>query len=160
MKTEPRQEHRWLHQLIGEWSYDTEMAAGPGQRPERLTGTETVRPLGELWVIAESIGDAPGGGTMASMTTLGYDTVRNGFVGTWAGSMMAYLWVYHGELDGTGRVLTLRCEGPDLGTEGATASYRDILELWDDGSRAMRSEVLGADGEWKHMMAMEYRRTR
>jgi hypothetical protein len=61
MFAQPQEEHRWLHKLIGEWTY--EHACEPGTEPaETLTGTESVRSLGGLWVLAEGQGDMPGGG--------------------------------------------------------------------------------------------------
>jgi hypothetical protein len=31
MKTEPQQEHQWLQQLVGEWTYEAEAMMEPGQ---------------------------------------------------------------------------------------------------------------------------------
>jgi hypothetical protein len=45
---EPRPEHLWLQHLIGEWTIEAE--SGPGQ--PKVAGTETVRPLGDIWVLA------------------------------------------------------------------------------------------------------------
>jgi Protein of unknown function (DUF1579) len=30
MQTEPQQEHQWLQQLVGEWTYETEATMEPG----------------------------------------------------------------------------------------------------------------------------------
>ncbi len=46
---------------------------GPGKPPEKAKGTESVRSLGGLWILAEGRGEMPGGGAMTTMMTLGYD---------------------------------------------------------------------------------------
>jgi hypothetical protein len=91
MKAEPRNEHRWLQRLIGEWSMEAECDMGPGQPVAKTKGTERVRALGDLWIIGEGIGEMPGGGTGTSIITLGFDPQKDRHVGTWIGSMMTHL---------------------------------------------------------------------
>ena len=119
MQAEPRTEHRWLDQLLGDWTVTSDgMDAGAPSRP----WTEHVRPLGGLWVVAEGQGEMPGGGGPAStLMTLGYDPRSGRYVGIWAGSMMSQLWVYDGSLDPSGRALILDCEGPDFEVAGKMA---------------------------------------
>lgn len=69
MKTEPRKEHQWLQKLVGEWTYETEAPMEPGQPPEKFTGTESVRLLGGLWIVAEGQGEMPGGGEATTVMT-------------------------------------------------------------------------------------------
>lgn len=99
MQAEPQKQHHWLQQLVGEWIYETEVAMGLDQPSEKATGTETVRSLGDLWILAEGQGEMPGCGEANTMMTLGYDPQKQRYVGTWVGSMMTYLWLYDGELD-------------------------------------------------------------
>ena len=63
MKTEPQKEHAWLQQLVGEWTFEVEATMEPGKPPEHFRGTERVRSLGGLWIVAEGEGEMPGGGT-------------------------------------------------------------------------------------------------
>ena len=160
MKAEPREEHRWLQQLVGDWTFVGEASAGPGQSPEAFTGAERVRSLGYLWVLAEGEGETPGGGTDTSLMTLGYDPQKQRFVGTWIGSMMTHLWVYDGALDADRRVLTLEAEGPRMTGDGQMATYRDVIELKRDDHRVLTSHVLREDGTWQQFMTAHYRRTR
>lgn len=158
MRAEPQRQHRWLQRLVGDWVYETGSPAEPGKPAETLTGTETVRPIGDLWVAAEGTGQTPGGGEATSIMTLGYDPGRGRFVGTWIGSMMHYLWVYDGELDDADRVLTLHSVGPDFKEAGKTRDYRDVIEIEDDDHRLLIALIQDDDGEWQEMMRVRYRR--
>ena len=158
-KTEPQEEHRWLQQLVGAWTFAGEAMMGPDQPSETFTGREHVRSLGDLWVLAEGEGETPDGDIDRSLMTLGYDTQKARYVGTWIGSMMTHLWVYDGALDGARRVLTLEAEGPSMAGDGTMAMYRDVIELTDDDHRVLTAHVLGNDGTWQQFMTMTYRRT-
>ena len=160
MMAEPRKEHEWLQKLVGEWTYESEATMEPGKPPMRFSGTENVRSLGGLWILAEGQGEMPGGGTATTMMTLGYDPQKKRFVGTWVGSMMTYLWVYDGELDAAESVLTLNAEGPSIATEGKIEKYKDVIEFKNDNHRVLTSHMLGDDGEWHGFMTANYRRKR
>lgn len=160
MEVEAQQEHKWLHKLAGEWKATGSACMSPDQPEQSWEGTETVRLLGDVWTIAESHGDAPGGGTARTMMTLGYDPQKQRFVGTFVGSMMTNMWIYEGELDSAGKVLTLNTEGPSLAGEGKLAKYKDVIELINDNERVMTSESLGEDGQWIKFMTMKYTRAK
>lgn len=156
----PQKEHAWLQKLVGNWTAESDCATEPGQPPQKNRGTEVVKPLGDLWIVGNGEGEMPGGGTAKMMLTLGFDPKKNRFVGTWVGSMMAYMWVYEGELDDSGRVLTLNSEGPSFTAPGKTAKYQDIIEFKDADYRTLSSRCLGEDGKWSPMiMTVHYRRT-
>ena len=155
---EPYKEHHWLQKLVGEWTYETEVKMGPDQPPEKATGTESVRSLGELWILAEGQGEMCGADA-TTIITLGYDPQKQRYVGTWIGSMMSYLWLYDGELDAAKKVLTLNSDGPDMTVEGKMAKYRDVIEFESDDHRVMTSYVLGDDGQWQRFMTANYRRS-
>jgi hypothetical protein len=143
----PDEQHRWLHQLVGQWTY----------QHENWSGTETVRTIGDLWVVAEGSGQGPDG-PATTLMTLGYDPQRQRFTGTFIASMMTHLWIYDGALDDARKVLTLDTEGPAMSGEGV-AKYRDAIEFTGDGERLLTSHILGEDGNWRQIMAATYRRT-
>jgi hypothetical protein len=163
METAPQKEHRWLEKLVGDWTSESKASMGPGQPEETLRGTESVRSLGGLWIVAEGQGEMPGGGTATMIMTLGYDPTRRRYVGTWIGSMMDYLWLYEGELDAAERVLTLSAEGPAMSEEapatpGKLAKYRDVIEFKSDDHRVLTSHMQADDGQWHQFMRADYRR--
>lgn len=158
MQIEPQAEHLWLQKLVGEWTCEYDGPPGPDQTSAKLTGTEIVRSIGDVWVTCESGGVMPGGGPTMTVMTLGYDPQKGSFVGTFIGSMMTYLWVYEGQLDSTGNRLVLSAEGPDFAVEGKMGQYRDTVEFKSDDHRVLTSETLGEDGNWTHFMSVEYHR--
>ena len=59
MKAEPQKEHLWLQKLVGEWTCEAEMTMKPDEPPAKSKGTETVRSLGGLWILAEGEARCP-----------------------------------------------------------------------------------------------------
>jgi Protein of unknown function (DUF1579) len=160
MKTEPQKEHQWLQKLVGDWTYESECPMEPGQQPSKVQGRETVRSIGDLWIVMQGEGEMPGGIPATTMMTLGYDPQKKRYIGTWLGSMMTYLWHYEGELDASGRVLTLYSEGPSMAGDGTMSKYQDVIELKGDGARDLHTRVLRDDGTWHQFMTVHYRRSR
>jgi hypothetical protein len=160
MNIEPQKEHQWLQKLVGEWTYEGEATMEPGKPPEKCTGTESVRSMGGVWVLCEGRGEMPGGGTATTLMTLGFDPLKKGYVGTFIGSMMTYLWVYDGSMDAAEKVLTLEVDGPSMAGDGKVVKYRDGIELKSDDHRVLTSRMLGDDGQWHLFMTAHYRRKR
>lgn len=157
MHAEPQQEHAWLQKLVGEWNYETEPATEGEGAGKVYRGTETVRALGGLWVVAEGQGETCGG-SMETLVTLGYDPEKSRYVGTWVGSIMTMQWVYTGAVTEDGRALHLDCEGPSFSGDGTIVPYRDIIEFLDDNHRVLRSTVQNPEGGWYEFMTTHYYR--
>lgn len=158
MHAKPEKEHKWLEKLVGEWTSVAEMSMVAGEPPMTFHGTETVRSLGGLWILGEGEGEMPGGGIARTLLTLGYDSSKKRFLGTWIGSMMTHMWIYNGKLDASGKVLTLDSEGPSMKGDGKLAKYRDIVEFKNRNHRILHSEALGSNKKWQRFMTAHYRR--
>lgn len=158
MNVKPQAEHAWLQRFVGEWTYEGECLMGPDQPPMKSSGTESVRAIGGYWVVGEGQATMPDGTPGTTIITLGFDPQKGRFVGSFIGSMMTILWVYDGQLDATGRILTLDADGPSWTEPGKTAKYRDVVEAVSDDHRLLKSSVLGDDGEWHEFMVAHYRR--
>ncbi len=155
---EPQAEHLWLHQLVGEWSIESECIMGPDQPPMKTRGREIVRTLGKFWTIGDGVLDTPDGGSCDSIMTLGYDPQTKRFVGSFIASVMTHLWPYHGSLDASGKILTLDSEGPSFAGDGTMAKYQDIIEFVSPDHRTLTARVQSADGTWQQFMTSHYRR--
>lgn len=154
-------EHQWLLSLVGEWEGTSSDVgeAQPGAEPVQWTFAEVIKPVGELWVVSE--GSSKGGEqSFASRFTLGFDTTKRSFVGSWVDSMQTTQWTYTGELDAARNVLSLYAEGPSMTTPGETSTYRDQLQLVDADHKRMISAIQNDDGEWQTYMTVEFVRTK
>lgn len=160
MFAKPQPQHAWLQRLIGDWTFESECVGEPGQPTSKFRGRETVKALGDLWIVGEGEGEQPGGGTARMMITLGFDPKRNRFVGTWQGSMMTHLWIYEGELDAAQRVLTLDSQGPSFTNPDQLTNYQDIIEIVSDDHRILTSRAQGENGQWTQFMTAHYHRRR
>jgi hypothetical protein len=158
MKAEPQKEHHWLEQLVGEWTYEGEAVMGPDQPPMKHKGSQSVRSVGGVWIQGEGKWQMPDGRPATTFLTLGYDTAKKQFVGTFIGSMMTYLWVYNGGLDAAEKVLTLDVEGPSFADPTRTARYQDLIEVVSDDHHILHSQVLADNGQWVRFMTAHYRR--
>ncbi|WP_349435854.1 DUF1579 domain-containing protein [Pararhizobium sp. A13] len=158
MKAEILEEHRWLEQLTGRWRVSFDMPAATGEQASEGAWIEETRSLGDAWIISETTGIMPDGSKATNIMTLGYDPAKKRYVGSFASSMMTYLWVYEGTLDETGTVLTLDCEGPDFENTGRTARYQDIVAIKDENTRNFSSRMQNADGIWQPVMSSDYKR--
>lgn len=153
------QEHRFLDRLLGEWL--TTSAGGhedydPDDPAQRWT--ETVRPLGPYWVVAESRGAMPDGSQAQMVMSLGYDPRKAHYVGTWIGSMMDSLWVYRGWIEPDGNTLTLEAEGPSFSDPGKLEIYRDAITFLDPDHRTLTGSVRQPDGTFQTFMSNEMKR--
>lgn len=155
-------EHEWLRQLVGEWTYAFEASPEPGQPPTTHTGTQSIRALGDIWILSEGRGEFGDGVYDLSQMMLGYDPTKQRFIGTYVSSMMTHLWVYEGTLDAASNKLTLDCEGPGMTMtpEAKMAKYKDAIELKSADHWVLTSSVLGEDGQWTTFMTGHYRRVK
>ncbi|WP_026620351.1 hypothetical protein M728_002708 [Ensifer sp. WSM1721] len=156
MKVEPQEEHRWLEQLLGEWTVTTEDSTGSGEHS--TPWVEKVRSMQGLWVVCEGQGTMPDGNPAQSLMTLGFNPQTKRYVGTWVGSMMTHMWVYDGVIEDDGKTLALNCEGPDFENPGRSARYQDRITFIDANRRTLTARVQTESGDWKEMMQADYRR--
>jgi hypothetical protein len=158
MYTKATRQHKWLRQMVGEWKYEGEADMCPGEARHRFQGSEKVRSIGELWIVAEGKGKMPEGTRMTSQMTLGYNPATKRFVGSWIGSPMAHQWVYEGRQ--RGNVLTLETTGPGFSGKRKEARYRDVIEMKSRDHRVLRSSYQDASGKWVTFMTCHYTRTK
>lgn len=155
----PAKEHAWLKKLVGEWTFDAVCPGGPnGEGAMKHSGRESVRMLGDLWVLGEGSGQMPDGSPARMLLTLGFDPRKGKYVGSWIGSMMANMFVYEGTLSSDGKSLPLETDGPSFTDPAKTDRYRDEITFVSDTHRTLRSSVKGPDGTWQEFMKADYKR--
>ncbi|HEY9745251.1 MAG TPA: DUF1579 domain-containing protein [Oculatellaceae cyanobacterium] len=149
----PNAQHAWLQQFVGEWDSDVELMEPGSNTPIKKKGSESVRAVGGFWIISESKGDMMGT-PFTGVQTLGYDTVKQKYVGTWVDSMTDYMWQYEGSVDPTGKILTLDSEGCCPMKPGETIKAKDVIEVQDKNHKVFKSFMLGPDGQWHQVMTV------
>jgi hypothetical protein len=153
------EQHDWLQQLVGEWTLTSEAVVGPDTDPETWKSAETVRAIGDLWVVAEGTIDLDAT-PFTWIMTLGYDPSKGAFVGSWIDTMQPTMWSYVGHLDESKRILTLEAEGPSIEDPSKTGKYRDQIELLSSDHKRTTSSALGDDGTWTTFMTVDAHRVK
>ena len=148
-------QHQWLQQFVGDWALEAECSM-PGKPAEKSKGTESVRALGDLWIVSETEGTFMGE-PVRGMMTLGFDPERDKIIGTSVCNSSAHLWELEGTLDPTNKILTLECEGPHPMT-GEKTRFKDVLEVKGPDENVLTSSMRGKDGSWVEVMTMTFRR--
>lgn len=154
----PQKEHAWLQQLTGDWETEIEMCGAPDQPAMKTKGTDQVRMIGGFWLVSEGRNDAF---PYVCRLTLGYDPLKQKYVGTWIDSMSSYLWHYEGVVDAIGRRLTLETEGPFPPMPNAPMTkFREVTEIKSKDHRVFTSARLAEDGQWVTCVRINFRRKR
>ncbi len=154
---EPTKQHEWLEQFVGEWTTEAEGTTGPGQPAIQSRGTIRTRKLGPFWVVSE-LNLETMGTKITGIQTLRYDAKTRKYVGTWVDSLMDIMWKYEGDVDPSGKILTLVADGPV--SEGKSTKFRDTYEFKSSDHIVITSSMLGDDGTWFTFMTGHARRTK
>lgn len=152
----PTKSHEWLKQFVGEWEADAEGLMGPGQTV-KCKGSMKYRMMGDFWLVHEGVSEMPGM-KVSYLSTLGFDTEKKKYIGTWADSAMNHLWIYEGTVDDTGKSLSLNAEGPDMTKPGKKAKYQDVYTFKTADHIVQESKMLGDDGKWITFMTSQIKR--
>lgn len=150
-------EQAWLKQLVGEWDVDYTAYMEQDQPPVEAAGTDSVRAIGDHWVIAETKFTMKGASYSGALS-VGYDARKKQFNATWIDSMSGHLWVYEGTLNEARDTLTLMTEGPSMRNPNATARYKEIITIKGKDHRTFSSSIETEDGGWTTILEADYRR--
>lgn len=150
-----RAANAWLRQLVGTWDGAGDLAADPAQPRIETHATESVRALGDCWIVLDTT-SVVAGHEQPSLMTLGFDPGAGEFLGTWIGGASSHLWRSKGWLDDTRTTLTIESRGP--APSGEIARFRDTIELRSPDSRVLTSFAEQPDGTWSAFATMRFRR--
>jgi len=150
-------EQAWLKQLAGEWDVQFKTYMQPDQPPVEAAGSDSVRAIGDHWVIAETKFTMMGT-PLSGVLSVGYDAGKKQFNATWIDSTSGNLWVYEGTLNEAGDTLTLETEGPSMQNLNETARYKEIITIKGKDHRTFSSSIETEDGQWMTILEADYRR--
>ena len=153
----PEPEHAFLKKFVGKWTTSAECKMGPDQPAMKTESTTDAKMIGELWLVNDISGEAMGA-PMKAMQTIGYDSQKKKYVGTWIDSMFGHLWQYEGVVDSSGTKLTLETSGPDFMTGKGMAKYRDVYEFKSADKIFATSFVQDENGQWAQFVTAQTKR--
>lgn len=153
----PQKEHAWLDQMAGDWQWQSKITMGPDIPTMEGSGTETVSSLGGFWTISECEGRCADM-DMHARLTLGFDTDKNKYVGTWVCSGCNHLWTYEGQVSEDGKSLVLFTEGPCPLTPGELTKFKEVMTIKSPTEREFTSSRQNEDGTWTQFMSIKYQR--
>ncbi len=151
----PTKEHELLAQFAGDWEVEVKAEPAPGQEPMVCKGVEDANMVGGFWLVGQGDGDMMGT-KMRSILTLGYNPAKKKYVGTFLSSCDSYLWKYEGEMDPSGKKLTLHTEGPLPTDLTKTGKYKEVLEVVDKDHKTFTSYLIDENGKETKFMTMQY----
>ncbi|HPF13437.1 MAG: DUF1579 family protein [Planctomycetes bacterium] len=108
----PADQHKMLHKSIGTWEGTLTMFV-PGQPETPMPAHEVVEAHGPFWTASHFACDM-GGMQFEGFGSMGYDTTKEKFIGTWIDNMSTSLTLMEGDFDKETGLLTMRWEGPDM----------------------------------------------
>ncbi|MEE8170154.1 MAG: DUF1579 domain-containing protein [Phycisphaerae bacterium] len=159
--SQPGKMHKFLQGMAGTWDAKAKMwMGGPGTPATESTGRQITKSvLGGRFILDTYVGEFKMPGPDGEMQTMpfegigitGYDNFRNMFVATWADNMGTPLHVMKGNLDQSGKVLTMygEMDEPSLKITGRLVKYvtriinddKYVFEMFDlhagDGYKVM-----------------------
>lgn len=148
----PDKEHEWLQKaLVGSWEGEGQCMIEPG-KTVKCKGTETCKAVGSYWVVSDIKGEFSGT-QMTGVMTLGYDSNRKVFIGSWIDSTSGHLYKYTGSIDSAGKVLTLESEGPNPKEPDMMMKMKDVITFKSDTEKEAKSYVQDGD-KWIECMTM------
>ena len=141
----PQPEHGLLKRFYGEWRYVKKSVPERGDPQVLGSGELSAELLGDFFVVSRWKGDAYGDQYNA-VQTIGFDTSKKKYTGTWVDSIMSHLWQFDGSLDESGKMMTLVAQGPS--PDGETTTFRERYQFNSPDSITVFAETLMDDGKW------------
>jgi hypothetical protein len=141
-------EHQLLKRMEGAWTASIKSDAGAS------TGTMVCKlACNGLWLTTEFTSDF-GGQSYQGRGLDGYDPAKKKYVSVWVDSMSTRPLLFEGEMDATGKVLTMIGEGP--GFDGQPTRFKSVTRHVDGDHLAFGMFVVAPDGSETQVMSIDY----
>jgi len=145
---QPTPEHAELVQGVGEWEGTLTMFV-PGLPSEPIPCRESVSAVGGFWTTSKFTCDLMGA-PFVGAGTLGYDSERKLFVGTWIDSLNTRLTVMEGKVDPARKTLVMHYEAQSPATGELTPHRVETVHASADAYTS--TFYVGAGEGQKHMV--------
>jgi hypothetical protein len=151
-EVKPGPEHARLAKTVGTW--DATVTSFMTGAPQTTKGTETRRMVGDLWLVADFIGEFDGKPFAGHMIS-GFDQDKKKYVGTWVSSMQTAPSVSEGTYDDATKTLTCKVT---CSMDGKQVTSTHVTEFKDNDTISTKMSGPGPDGKETTMMTIEYKR--
>ena len=154
----PGEGHKFLNNFVGNWDIKTQMWMGPGAPPMEGQATAEVK-----WVLGGRFVEDRTTGTMMGqpMTGLGYtgyDNLKKRYTASWTDNHSTALLTMEGNLDPSGRILTMFGQLDDAMTGEMGKHVKYVLRLVDPDTHVFEIHDLHIPSGETKVMEMTYRR--
>ncbi len=153
----PGAAHQVLNERVGRWSLAVKMFMPGAPAPMESTGTNEVKWIMDGRYLQDTTTGESMGQTFSGLGTMGYDNLKQKYVGTWVDNMGTGIGVAEGTYDAATRTWTYACHNPDL-MAGGYVPARSVERMVDHNHMVMQVFQAGPDG--KEYMCMEISYTR
>jgi hypothetical protein len=156
---QPTPQHELLKKDVGTWDATMRMWFTPNAEPLVSNGIENNKLLdGGLWLISHYEGKIADT-RFVGCGTVGFDPVKQKYVGTWIDNVTSSLSVMEGDYDQATNTLTMISRRRDPHT-GQSQTTKSTLQYVDNDTRIFEFLVPDADGKYWKMLEIKYvRRT-
>lgn len=144
-------QHQFLKMFAGQWNVKSEGVMAEGQPAVPMSGKIDSQLLGDFWVVNRMKSEVAGM-SFSGIQTVGFDSKKNKYVGTWIDTTADFMWKYEGFVDESGKKLILEATGPDMMNPAETRLYRDAYEFKDKNTIITTSSAQKDDGTWMTFM--------
>lgn len=156
MGPKPGKEHEVLKEFEGTWDVTTKFMMAPGQDPVVSKGKETCKLIaGGLFLVIDVDGEMMGG-KFVGHGTMGYDTQKKKYTGSWIDSMATGVYLIEGTYDEKTRTLTEWMEGADP-QSGQPMKMKMVHQIKDKDNRSLKF-LMSVDGKEIETGSIEYKR--
>ena len=148
--------HAELQRKAGDWTVRCTYFMGGEADPIEVDGVEHGQMLGELWCNSRFEADMLGS-PLRGNGSIGFDPVKEKYVGTWKDSATPFLYTFEGDFDADANVLEMSGVNFDP-VRRCPATYRSRLEFTSADQHVLELSIDVPDGAPIRVLRYEYTR--
>ena len=154
----PTKEHKEMARDVGVWDAEASLRVTPDAEPVTSKGVETVKMMGEFWLVSTFEGEMMGQPFRGQSQTT-YDPIKKKYIGTWIDTMAPTLNTLEGDYDAATNTLTMMMTGVDPMT-AKPMHWKTVTRYESDDAKAfeMHLPVEGQEGQWWKSFEIKYKR--
>jgi hypothetical protein len=153
----PGMQHQFLAKMAGSWRVQAKMWMAPNAPVQESRGTSINRMILGGRYLQQDYKATMNGMAFAGMGLNGFDNTTQKFVGTWSDSWSTGIMYVSGDMDASGKAITMTGEYVDPMTK-ATTRVRTVTRVIDNNKHVFEYYAPAPDGAEMKMMEITYTR--